>query len=213
MTVRVERDGQVTTVILDRPAVRNAVNGTTAAALAEAFRKFDADSSANVAVLWGAGGTFCAGADLKARPGRCDAGRRGVAGGNPPVPRGRRPGWKARLIPLCKSLFIHNEWLPRNVSRSVLGGVLGATGACFLAGLVVTTGLRGARISFRIMASGAGGVIVARGAGGVITARGAGGVIMARGAGGVIMARGAGGVITARGAGGVRPQQMSAGRQ
>jgi enoyl-CoA hydratase len=66
MAVRVERDGQVTTVILDRPAVRNAVDGPTAAALADAFRGFDADDGAHVAVLWGAGGTFCAGADLRA---------------------------------------------------------------------------------------------------------------------------------------------------
>ena len=66
MSVRVERDGPVSTVILDRPAVRNAVNGPTAAALAEAFREFEADDSARAAVLCGAGGTFCAGADLKA---------------------------------------------------------------------------------------------------------------------------------------------------
>ncbi|HUZ36079.1 MAG TPA: crotonase/enoyl-CoA hydratase family protein [Streptosporangiaceae bacterium] len=66
MTVRVERDGPVTTVILDRPAVRNAVDGPAAAALADAFRGFDADEAAHVAVLTGAGGTFCAGADLKA---------------------------------------------------------------------------------------------------------------------------------------------------
>ena len=66
MNVRVERDGPVATVILDRPAVRNAVDGPTAAALAGAFRAFDADDGAHVAVLWGAGGTFCAGADLKA---------------------------------------------------------------------------------------------------------------------------------------------------
>jgi enoyl-CoA hydratase len=64
--VRVERSGPVTTVILDRPEVRNAVDGPTAAALAEAFADFDADSDASVAVLFGAGGTFCAGADLKA---------------------------------------------------------------------------------------------------------------------------------------------------
>jgi enoyl-CoA hydratase len=56
----------VTTVILDRPEVRNAVDGPTAAALAEAFADFDADGDAAVAVLFGAGGTFCAGADLKA---------------------------------------------------------------------------------------------------------------------------------------------------
>lgn len=66
MPVRVERDGPVTIVILDRPAVRNAVDGPAAAALAGAFRAFDADETAHVAVLWGAGGTFCAGADLKA---------------------------------------------------------------------------------------------------------------------------------------------------
>src|ERR1700734_1695438 len=66
MSVRVERDGPVSTVVLDRPAVRNAVDGPTAAALAEAFRKFEADDSARAAVLYGAGGTFCAGADLKA---------------------------------------------------------------------------------------------------------------------------------------------------
>jgi len=64
--VRIERTGPVTTVILDRPEVRNAVGRTTATALADAFRAFDADESAAVAVLWGAGGTFCAGADLKA---------------------------------------------------------------------------------------------------------------------------------------------------
>src|ERR1700761_9164036 len=64
--VRVERDGAVTTVILNRPAARNAVNGPTAAALYAAFDEFDRDDTASVAVLWGDGGTFCAGADLKA---------------------------------------------------------------------------------------------------------------------------------------------------
>ncbi len=66
MSVRVERDGPVSTVILDRPDVRNAVDGPTAAALARAFTEFEADDGACVAVLCGAGGTFCAGADLKA---------------------------------------------------------------------------------------------------------------------------------------------------
>jgi enoyl-CoA hydratase len=66
MSVRVERDGPVSTVILDRPAARNAVDGPTAAALAEALREFEADDTARAAVLCGAGGTFCAGADLKA---------------------------------------------------------------------------------------------------------------------------------------------------
>ncbi|HKI98122.1 MAG TPA: crotonase/enoyl-CoA hydratase family protein [bacterium] len=66
MSVTVEKQGAVTTVILHRPEVRNAVDGPTAAALAEAFRAFDADETARAAVFWGAGGTFCAGADLKA---------------------------------------------------------------------------------------------------------------------------------------------------
>src|SRR2546423_7030170 len=66
MPVRVEKQGPVTTVILDRPEVRNAVDRLAAQALADAFRAFDADPEARVAVLWGAGGTFCAGADLKA---------------------------------------------------------------------------------------------------------------------------------------------------
>ncbi|HEU5266901.1 MAG TPA: crotonase/enoyl-CoA hydratase family protein [Jatrophihabitans sp.] len=65
MTVRVERDGPVWTVVLDRPEARNAVDGATAAALAETFRDFDADDTAAAAVVCGAGGTFCAGADLK----------------------------------------------------------------------------------------------------------------------------------------------------
>src|SRR6201998_1027562 len=64
--VRVERNGPVTTVILNRPEARNAVNGPTANGLFEAFEEFDRDDSASVAVLWGDNGTFCAGADLKA---------------------------------------------------------------------------------------------------------------------------------------------------
>ena len=66
MAVRVERAGAVTTIVLDRPERRNAVDGETARQLADAFRAFEADESARVGVLWGAGGTFCAGADLKA---------------------------------------------------------------------------------------------------------------------------------------------------
>jgi enoyl-CoA hydratase len=63
--VRVERDGPVTTIILDRPAARNAVDRPTAQALADAFLAFERDDAALAAVLWGAGGNFCAGADLK----------------------------------------------------------------------------------------------------------------------------------------------------
>jgi len=66
VTVRVERDGPVTVVTIDRPEVRNAVDRPTAAALADAFRAFAADPDQRVAVLTGAGGQFCAGADLKA---------------------------------------------------------------------------------------------------------------------------------------------------
>lgn len=66
MSVRVERSGPVTTVVLDQPEARNAVDRPTAEALAEAFRAFDEDDSSSVAVLYGAGGTFCSGADLKA---------------------------------------------------------------------------------------------------------------------------------------------------
>jgi len=65
-TIQVERDGPVWTLTLNRPEVRNAVDGPTARALAAAFRAFDADAAACVAVLAGAGGSFCAGADLKA---------------------------------------------------------------------------------------------------------------------------------------------------
>lgn len=66
MDVRIEHDGPVTTVVLDRPATRNAVDAVTARALADAFRAFEEDAAARVAVLYGDGGTFCAGADLKA---------------------------------------------------------------------------------------------------------------------------------------------------
>jgi enoyl-CoA hydratase len=66
MPVHVHKDGPVTTVTMDRPEVRNAVDAEHAQALVDAFVAFDADDSASVAVLYGAGGTFCAGADLKA---------------------------------------------------------------------------------------------------------------------------------------------------
>jgi enoyl-CoA hydratase len=66
MSVRYEQQGPVTVVTIDRPEVRNAVDRPTAEALADAFRRFDRDDAAAVAVLTGAGDTFCAGADLKA---------------------------------------------------------------------------------------------------------------------------------------------------
>jgi enoyl-CoA hydratase len=77
MTVLVEHDGPVTIVTINRPEVRNAVDGPAAARLADAFRAFDADDERCVAVLTGAGGTFCAGADLNAiSEGRGNAVRR-----------------------------------------------------------------------------------------------------------------------------------------
>jgi enoyl-CoA hydratase len=66
MTVRTEKNPPVTTVILSRPEVRNAVDRTAAEALVAAFRDFDADDEAFAGVLYGENGTFCAGADLKA---------------------------------------------------------------------------------------------------------------------------------------------------
>ena len=64
--VRTQIEGPVVTITLDRPACRNAVDGPTAAALRAAFEAFERDAGLAVAVLHGAGGTFCAGADLKA---------------------------------------------------------------------------------------------------------------------------------------------------
>ncbi len=65
-TVRITQDGPVWIVTIDRPEVRNAVDGPTATALDAAFAAFEADANASVAILTGANGTFCAGADLKA---------------------------------------------------------------------------------------------------------------------------------------------------
>jgi enoyl-CoA hydratase len=81
--VRVERDGPVTTVLLSRPERRNAVDRATAEALTNAFREFDADPDAAVAVLHGEGGVFCSGADLKAIG--TDAGNRVSADGEGPM--------------------------------------------------------------------------------------------------------------------------------
>src|SRR5260370_28811 len=67
MAIRIERSDMVATIVMDRPEARNAVDGPAARALIEAFEEFERDDALRVAVLWGAGGTFCAGADLKAR--------------------------------------------------------------------------------------------------------------------------------------------------
>ncbi len=66
MSTRVEKSGHVTTIILSRVERRNAVDRETADALTAAFDEFDRDEGARVAVLWGEGGTFCSGADLRA---------------------------------------------------------------------------------------------------------------------------------------------------
>lgn len=66
MTVRYETDGEIAVVTIDRPEARNAINGDTANRLVESFEQFDADDALSVAILTGAGGYFCAGADLKA---------------------------------------------------------------------------------------------------------------------------------------------------
>ena len=77
MTVHFETEDRVAIVTIDRPSRRNAVDRDTAEALADAFRRFDADASLDVAILTGAGGCFCAGADLQAmmagRPNRVAA--------------------------------------------------------------------------------------------------------------------------------------------
>ena len=67
MAIRLERSDSVATIVIGRPEARNAVDGPAARALAEAFREFERDDALRVAVLLGAGGIFCAGADLKAR--------------------------------------------------------------------------------------------------------------------------------------------------
>lgn len=89
MSVTVERSGPVTTVILSRPEVRNAVDRETAEALVEAFRAFEADDEALAGVFWGDHGQFCAGADLKA-----------IAAGNPNrmEPTGNGPMGPSRML-------------------------------------------------------------------------------------------------------------------
>jgi len=89
MPVLVEKKGSVTTVVMSRPEVRNAVDRETAAALATAFREFDGDDGARVAVFYGEHGTFCAGADLKAIAAGC---------GNRTGPEGDGPMGPSRMV-------------------------------------------------------------------------------------------------------------------
>ncbi len=89
-SVNSETRDRVTIVRLSRPAVRNAVDGATAQALARAFRDFDANPASDVAILYGEYGTFCAGADLKA----VAAG----AGSNQLAPEGDGPMGPSRMV-------------------------------------------------------------------------------------------------------------------
>lgn len=92
MTVRIDHDGTVTIVTIDRPEARNAVDRPTAEALARAFRDFDQDDSRSVAVLTGAGGCFCAGADLKAM------GEQGAPRANRATDEGDGPMGPSRML-------------------------------------------------------------------------------------------------------------------
>lgn len=101
MSIRVEQSGPVTTVLLDRAERRNAVDRASAEALADAFRAFERDPSAKVAVLHGEHGTFCAGADLRA-----------IAGGalNRVEPEGDGPMGPTRMLldkPVIASIAGH----------------------------------------------------------------------------------------------------------
>jgi enoyl-CoA hydratase len=89
LTVETGRSDSILTVTINRPEARNAVDAATAAALSDAFRCFDADKTLHVAVLTGAGGTFCAGADLKA-----------IASGRPNIlqERGDAPMGPTRML-------------------------------------------------------------------------------------------------------------------
>ena len=91
VSVRTEIDGRVATIVIDRPERRNAVDGPTAAALADAFRAFDANPDLDVAVLWGAGDCFCAGADLKALAGETESRNRVAEDGDAPMGISRLP--------------------------------------------------------------------------------------------------------------------------
>jgi len=92
MTLTVERDGPVTTIIRSRVEARNAMDPASAEALTEAFLAFDRDDAQSVAVLWGAGGAFCAGFDLKYAASQLGQknpmGALDFPAGDGPVPRG-----------------------------------------------------------------------------------------------------------------------------
>jgi enoyl-CoA hydratase len=89
-TITVQKQGRITVIGIARPDVRNAVDRSTAAALAQAFRAFDDDADSDVAVFHGENGTFCAGADLKAFASE--------RGGNRLDPEGEGPMGPSRML-------------------------------------------------------------------------------------------------------------------
>ena len=95
------QDGKVLTVTINRPDVRNAVDSATAAALASVFKEFEADDALCAAVLTGAGGTFCAGADLR----EVAEGRRTTIEENGPGPMG--PTWLQLSKPVIAAVEGH----------------------------------------------------------------------------------------------------------
>jgi enoyl-CoA hydratase len=99
--VLVERDGKVLLVTINRPEVRNAVNSSTAEALAAAFQKFESTDELCVAILTGAGGTFCAGADLR----EVADGRRSAIDENGTGPMG--PTWLQMSKPVLAAVEGH----------------------------------------------------------------------------------------------------------
>lgn len=84
--ININKHANITIVSINRPEVRNAVDGHTAQELANAFRAFEADEDAHVAILQGVGGSFCAGADLKALAGGGQANRIQLEGDGPMGP-------------------------------------------------------------------------------------------------------------------------------
>src|SRR3954462_14151720 len=110
-TVLIERDGPVTIVSINRPERRNAVDGATARKLFDAFLAFDADDSASVAVFTGSGGSFCAGADLKA-----------VAAGDPD--KRREVGGRGSIAPVGPSrLRLSKPVIAAVEGHAVAGGM------------------------------------------------------------------------------------------